>query len=65
MDKKSFYREQSGKFRDYANKFPDRELLSVFNEWAEGKDFSDEDKSEIWKLVKIYLTNENNFTNHG
>ena len=52
MDKKSFYREQAEKFRDYSSKFPDRDLLSLFEEWAESKDFSDEGKKEIYELVK-------------
>lgn len=49
MDKKSFYIEQAEKFRDYSSKFPGRDLLSLFEEWAESKDFSDEDKEFIFK----------------
>jgi len=52
MDKESFYREQTEKFRDYASKFPDRNLLSVFEEWAESKDFSDEDRQAIWEIAR-------------
>ena len=52
MDKESFYGEQAEKFRDYANKFPDRNLLSVFEEWAESKDFSDEDRQAIWEIAR-------------
>jgi len=52
MDKESFYREQAEKFRDYASKFPDRNLLSVFEEWAESKDFSDEDRQAIWEIAR-------------
>jgi hypothetical protein len=47
MDKQSFYREQAEKFRIFADKNPQRDRLSVFNEWCESKDFSDEDKREI------------------
>jgi hypothetical protein len=46
MDK-SFYREQAEKFRDYLDKF----LLIIFEKWCKSKDFSDEDKQEIWMLV--------------
>lgn len=53
MDKKSFYREQAEKFREFSNKFPNRELLSLFEEWSESKDFSDEDKKEIWEIVRV------------
>ena len=49
MDKKSFYREQAEKFKDFADKNPDRDLLSLFEEWAESKDFSDDDKEAIFK----------------
>lgn len=49
MDKKEFYKEQTEKFRDFSRKFPDRDLFSFFNEWAESKDFSDEDKKGIFQ----------------
>jgi len=52
MDKKSFYREQAEKFRDFSKKFPERDLLSLFEEWAESKGFSDEDKKEVWRVVR-------------
>lgn len=52
MDKKSFYREQAEKFKDYADKNPNRDLLSLFEEWAKSKDIFNEDKNEIWALVK-------------
>jgi len=51
MNKKLFYREQAEKFRDYLKKFPHRDLLSLFEEWAESKDFSEEDKQRIWKII--------------
>ena len=51
MDKQLFYKEQAKKFRDYASKYPNRDLLSLFEEWAESKDFSDEYKEAIWKIA--------------
>lgn len=55
MDGKSFYREQAEKFRDFADKNPDRDLLSVFEEWVESKDFSDENKEFIFKeFVELF-----------
>ena len=48
MPKKEFYAEQAEKFRDYLSKFPERDLLSLFEEWAESKDFSDEDRQAIF-----------------
>jgi len=55
MNMKPFYKEQAEKFRDYANKSPDRGLLSLFDEWAESKDFSDEDRQGIFAQVIILL----------
>lgn len=52
MDKKSFYKEQAEKFRDFADKNPDRDLFSLFEEWAESKDIYDIDRHEIWKIVR-------------
>jgi len=55
MTTKSFIREQAEKFRDYESKFPDRDLLSLFDEWADSKDFSDNDREEILKEVIAFL----------
>ena len=51
-DKKNFYKEQAEKFRDYASKFPDRDLFSLFEEWAESKDIYGIDRHEIWKIAR-------------
>lgn len=47
-DKKEFYQEQAEKLRIFADKNPQRDLLSLFEEWAESKDFSDEDRQNIF-----------------
>jgi hypothetical protein len=52
MDKQSFYKEQAEKFRDFADKNPGRELLSLFEEWAESKDIQGIDKHEIWRRAR-------------
>jgi hypothetical protein len=52
MDNSKFHKEQAEKFRDYASKSPERDLLSLFEKWAESKDFSDDDKHGIWKLLE-------------
>ncbi|MDP1854205.1 MAG: hypothetical protein Q8L26_08415 [Candidatus Omnitrophota bacterium] len=49
MDKKNFHREQAEKFLIRAGKFHGRDFLSLFEEWAESKDFSEEDKEFIFK----------------
>ena len=54
MNKKKFYKEQASGFMDYAAKFIDEDLDSLFNKWAESKDFSDEDKEAIFDNV-IFL----------
>jgi len=52
-DKKEFYKEQAEKFGIFADRNPQRERLSVFNEWCESKDFSDEDKREILEIARV------------
>lgn len=52
MNRKPFYKEQAEKFRDFADKNPGRELLSLFEEWADSKEFSDKDKKAIYKEAK-------------
>ncbi len=52
-DKKEFYKEQAEKFGIFADKNPQRERLSVFNEWCESKDFSEEDKREILEIARL------------
>jgi hypothetical protein len=54
-DKKPFYREQAEKFLDFAKKSPERDLLSLFDEWTESKDFSDEDRQRTFAQVIILL----------
>lgn len=55
MNKKPFYREQAEKFLDFAKKSQDRDLLSLFEEWVESKDFSDEDRQRIFAQVILLL----------
>jgi len=52
VKKEEFYKIQAESFRSYADKFPDRELLSFFNEWAESKNIYGIDKQEIWKITR-------------
>lgn len=52
MRKREFYKIQADSFRDYASKCPDRDLLSLFNEWAESKDIYGVDKQEIWRIAR-------------
>jgi len=51
MQKREFYKIQAEAFRDYSSKYSNRDLLSVFNEWAESKDIHGIDKQEIWNIV--------------
>ena len=52
MTKNEFYKIQAESFRDYASKYPDRDLLSLFNEWTESKDIYGVDKEEIWRIAR-------------
>jgi hypothetical protein len=58
MNKQSFYREQFREFAGYYKKFPDRDLLSVFNEWCESKDIHGVDKHEIWRRARRLKPNK-------
>ncbi|MFH0831976.1 MAG: hypothetical protein V1886_03895 [archaeon] len=58
MDRKPFYREQAEKFRDFADKNPGRDLLSLFDEWAESKDIQGVDKHEIWRRARRLKPNK-------
>lgn len=60
--KKNFYKEQAGKFISYASKFniePKGGLLSLFNKWADSKDFSDEDRQAIFAKFLSQLSDKN------
>lgn len=61
MNKKPFYIEQADKFRDHLSKNPDRDLLSLFDEWAESKDFSDEDRQNIFARFLARLVYKKTF----
>lgn len=52
MAENTFYKEQAEKFIEYMAKFHEGDILSLFNEWAFSKEFSCEDKIEIWKTVR-------------
>ena len=58
MNKKEFYKIQAESFKDYFNKFSDKDLLSVFEEWSESKDFVENDKKRIWKIVRRLVSHE-------
>jgi len=57
MNKKEF-KIQAEAFKDYFNKFSDTDLLSVFVEWSESKDFVENDKKRIWKIVRRLVSHE-------
>ena len=50
--KRQFFKEQAEKFREYANKFPGGDLLSIFDKWADSKDIIGADKHEIWRIAR-------------
>lgn len=62
-NKKKFYKEQASAFMDYATKFIDEDLESLFNKWAESKDFSDEQKEAILdKVIFLFSKRKPRFT---
>ncbi len=40
---------------DFAKKSPERDFLSLFDEWCESKDFSDDDRQRIFAKVILLL----------
>lgn len=58
MDKKTYYREQAYKFRDFTNKSHKEDFLSLFNEWCASKDIEGKDKHYIWKIVRHFKQTE-------
>ena len=46
------YHQQARAFLEYAGRNPQRDTLSLFNEWAFSKDFSAQDKHGIWMIVR-------------
>ena len=52
MNKKEFYKIQAEAFRDYAKRIPNKDLRTLFDQWADSKDFCDIDKDGIWGIVK-------------
>lgn len=50
--RKETINRQAEAFRNYASKHPDKDLLHVFNEWADSKDLHGVDKEEIWKVAR-------------
>lgn len=53
INKIVFHREKASLFKECADMHPRRDLLSLFEEWCKSKDFSDEDKKEIWEIVRV------------
>jgi hypothetical protein len=51
MDKND-YVVQAEAFSDYANKYPDEDLITLFDRWSESKDMYGSDKVGIWRLAR-------------
>lgn len=51
MDKND-YEVQAEAFSDYANKYPDEELVTLFDRWSESKDMYGSDKVGVWRLAR-------------
>ncbi|MDP2911991.1 MAG: hypothetical protein Q8N76_06655 [Candidatus Omnitrophota bacterium] len=53
INKIAFYREKASLFKECADMYPRRDLLSLFGEWCKSKNFSDEDKREILEIARV------------
>ena len=51
MDEKD-YAVQAETFSDYANKYPDADLITLFEQWSESKDMYGSDKVGVWRLAR-------------
>jgi hypothetical protein len=53
VNKNEFYRIQAEAFKDYAQKYSDKEnLLSLYNKWVKSKDIFGVDRHQIWLRVR-------------
>ncbi len=51
MDEKD-YVVQAEAFSGYANKYPDADLIKLFEQWSESKDMYGSDKVGVWRLAR-------------
>ena len=48
----ALYKEKVVSFRDYAQKYPDKELFPLFTEWADGIELFGIDRHEVWRRAR-------------
>jgi hypothetical protein len=51
MDEKD-YEVQAEAFSAYANKYPEADLIALFEQWSESKDMYGSDKVGVWRLAR-------------
>lgn len=52
MDKKVSCRNQILAFKEYAGRYPDQDLLPLFNKWADNNNIYGIDRQKIWKHAR-------------
>lgn len=52
INKRTFYKEKVLLFKGYAEKYPDRNLLDLFDEWSESINLYGVEKYEIWRRAR-------------
>jgi len=52
INKRAFYKEKFLLFKEYADRYPDKELFPFFNEWADSKEIYGIERHEIWRRAR-------------
>jgi len=52
INKRTFYKEKFLLFKEYADRYPDKELFPLFNEWADSNEIYGIERHEIWRRAR-------------
>src|SRR3989338_4377653 len=52
INKRAFYKEKFLLFKEYADRYLDKELFHLFNEWADSNEIYGIERHETWKMAR-------------
>jgi len=52
INKRAFYKEKVALFKDYASRYPEKDLLELYNEWIAENDIYGIERHKIWKRAR-------------
>lgn len=52
INKRAFYKERFSSFKEYTNRYPDKKLFPLFNEWADSIEIYGIERHEVWKRAR-------------